>query len=300
MTDGLKMTEKNLFCSITGLPNMGKSTLLNRLIGFDLAIISPKAETTRSRITGVVTENGIQYVFLDTPGYNRPKTKLDQHLVKTVRDTFSDVDVSLFLTYPKDYFLEYENKLLEELAARKLPVILGINKADTVRSEVADRCLSSLMGLYDFADGCCFSALDGTGIDILMQKLSAFAVEGPHYFPDDTLTDIPEKYVVAEIVRERLLYNLRDELPHGCAVEVMSFKEREDRDIVDIDVNIYCERDSHKGMIIGKRGSMLKKIGTEARQKAEDFLGCKVNLQCWVKVRNDWRNSEFDLRDLGF
>ena len=294
------MTEKNLFCSITGMPNMGKSTLLNRLIGFDLAIISPKAETTRSRITGVLTEDGIQYMFLDTPGYNKPKTKLDRHLVKTVRDTFSDVDCALFLTYPKEHFLEYEKKLLDELSEKGLPVILGINKADTVSSEIAQRCLVSLMEQYGFADGCCFSALDGTGTDVLMEKLSAFAVEGPHYFPDDTLTDIPEKYVVSEIVRERLLFNLRDELPHGCAVEVMRFKEREDSDIVDIDVNIYCERDSHKGMIIGKGGSMLKKIGTEARKKAEDFLGCRVNLQCWVKVRNDWRNSEFDLKDLGF
>ncbi len=279
---------------------MGKSTLLNRLIGFDLAIISPKAETTRSRITGVLTEDGIQYVFLDTPGYSRPRTKLDQRLVKTVRDTFSDVDCTLFLTYPKEHLLEYEQKLLEEFKDKMVPVILGINKADTVDAQTAQKCLDSLMELYDFADGCCFSALDGTGTDVLMKKLSAFAVEGPHYFPDDTLTDLPEKYVVAEIVRERLLYNLRDELPHGCAVEVMRFKEREDSDIVDIDVNIYCERDSHKGMIIGKGGSMLKKIGTEARRKAEDFLGCRVNLQCWVKVRNDWRNSDFDLKDLGF
>ena len=294
------MTEKNLFCSITGIPNMGKSTLLNRLIGFDLAIISPKAETTRSKITGVLTEDGIQYVFLDTPGYNKPRTKLDQHLVRTVRDTFSDSDCILFLTYPKDSFLEYEQKLLDEFRGKGIPVVLGINKCDTVSVEIAEKCLNALMSLYGFADGCCFSALDGTGIDELKQKLAAFAVEGEHFFPDDTLTDIPEKYVVAEIVRERLLYNLRDELPHGCAVEVMRFREREDRDMVDIDVNIYCERDSHKGMIIGKGGSMLKKIGSEARKKVEDFLDCRVNLQCWVKVRNDWRNSEFDLKDLGF
>jgi len=279
---------------------MGKSTLLNRLIGFDLAIISPKAETTRSRITGVITEGEIQYVFLDTPGYNKPKTKLDQHLVRTVRESFSDSDCILFLTYPKESFLEYEEKLLDEIGSKNVPVILCINKIDTVSSETAEKCLKSLMALRKFDDGCCISALDGTGTDVLMEKLAAFAVEGEHYFPDDTLTDIPEKYVVAEIVRERLLFNLRDELPHGCAVEVMRFKERDDRDMVDIDVNIYCERDSHKGMIIGKGGSMLKKIGSEARKKIEDFLECRVNLQCWVKVRNDWRNSEFDLKDLGF
>ena len=293
------MNQKNLFCSIIGLPNMGKSTLLNRLIGFDLAIISPKAETTRSRITGVVTIDDIQYVFLDTPGYNKPKTKLDQHLVKTVRDSFSDSDCILFLTYPKDFFLEYENKLISEFSVRNIPVILCINKCDTVSDNTAQECLEKLSKLHDFSEACCISALDGTGIDELMRILSTFAVEGEHYFPDDTLTDIPEKYVVAELIRERLLFNLHDELPHGCAVEVMQFKERTDKELIDIDVNIYCERDSHKGMIIGKNGSMLKKIASEARKKIEDFLDCKVNLKCWVKVRNDWRNSEFDLKDLG-
>lgn len=279
---------------------MGKSTLLNKLIGFDLAIISPKAETTRSRITGVVTIEDIQYVFLDTPGYNKPRTKLDQHLVKTVRDSLSDSDCILFLTYPKETFFEYEEKLLEEFKARNVPVILCINKSDTVDEETAAKYLECLLALYDFSDGCCISALTGYGIDKLMEILSAYAIEGEHYFPDDTLTDIPEKYVVAELVRERLLYNLRDELPHGCAVEVMQFKERTGKDLIDIDVNIYCERDSHKGMIIGKKGTMLKTIASEARSKIEEFLECKVNLQCWVKVRNDWRNSEFDLKDLGF
>ena len=297
---GELMSKRNLFCSITGIPNMGKSTLLNKLIGFDLAIISPKAETTRSRITGVITIDDVQYVFLDTPGYNRPKTKLDQHLVKTVRESLSDSDCILFLTYPKDHFLEYEQKLLDEFKGRDIPVILCINKCDTVTEEIAAQNLESLMNLYDFSDGCCISALTGEGIDHLMEILKKYSVEGEHYFPDDTLTDIPEKYVVAELIRERLLFNLRDELPHGCAVEVMQFKERPDKDLVDIDVNIYCERESHKGMIIGKRGSMLKKIASEARQKIEDFLECKVNLQCWVKVRDDWRNSDFALKDLGF
>lgn len=278
---------------------MGKSTLLNRLIGFDLAIISPKAETTRSRITGVVTIDNIQYVFLDTPGYNKPKTKLDQHLVKTVRESLSDSDCILFLTYPKDYFLEYEIKLLEEFSGRDIPVILCMNKCDTVSEKEASDSLDKLNKLFEFTDSCCISALDGTGIDELMSILSTYAIEGEHYFPDDTLTDIPEKYVVAELIRERLLFNLHDELPHGCAVEVMQFKERHDKELIDIDVNIYCERESHKGMIIGKKGAMLKKIASEARKKIEEFLECRVNLQCWVKVRDDWRNSEFDLKDLG-
>ena len=294
------MSEKNLFCSIVGMPNMGKSTLLNKLIGFDLAIISPKAETTRNKITGVLTEDEIQYVFLDTPGFHKPKTKLDEHLVKTVRESYSDVDCALFLTFPKTEFTEQENKLLSELGEKEVPIVLCINKCDTVPEEKAEECRSSLTAAHEFADSCCISALNGSNIDELKSKLKVFAQEGPHYFPDDTLTDMPEKYVVAELIRERLLYNLRDELPHGCAVEVISFKEREDRNLIDIDANIYCERESHKGMIIGKKGSMLKKIGSEARMKIEDFLDCRVNLQCWVKVRNDWRNKDSDLKDMGY
>lgn len=295
------MTEKNLFCSIVGVPNMGKSTLLNRLIGFDLAIISPKAETTRNRITGVLTEDGIQYVFLDTPGFNKPKTKLDVHLVKMVRDTYTDVDCVMFVSEPVPEYTEREQRLLEELKQRELPVILVINKTDTLDNlKALQRVVEAKSTAYEFVDCCCVSALTGEGIDRLMKVLAAQAVEGPHYFPDDTLTDMPEKYVVAELIRERLLFNLREELPHGCAVEVLRFKERQDRDLIDIDVNILCERESHKGMIIGKKGSMLKKIGSESRAKIEDFLECKVNLQCWVKVRDGWRDNENDIRDLGY
>ena len=296
------MEEKNLFCSLVGVPNVGKSTLLNNLIGFDLAIISPKAETTRTRITGVLTDNdGIQYVFLDTPGFHKPKNKLDVKLIKSVRDTYLDVDCALFVTVPKTSFSEDEMRLLKELKQRDIPIILGINKIDTIRLlETEDKYKELLSGLFDFDGVACFSAIDGKGIDDLKKTLSAYATIGPHYFPDDTLTDIPEKYVVAEIIREKLLYNLRDELPHGCATEVMSFKEREDVSIIDIDANIYCERESHKGMIIGKQGKMLKKIATESRIKIEEFLDSKVNLQCWVKVRPDWRDKEYDLKDLGF
>ena len=296
------MEEKNLFCSLVGVPNVGKSTLLNNLIGFDLAIISPKAETTRTRITGVLTdENGIQYVFLDTPGFHKPKNKLDVKLIKSVRDTYLDVDCALFVTTPKVSFSEDEMRLLKELKQRAIPVVLGINKIDIIKPpETADKYVEILSSLFEFDDSACFSALDGRGIDELKVILSRYAVVGPHYFPDDTLTDIPEKYVVAEIIREKLLLNLRDELPHGCATEVISFKEREDSPIIDIDANIYCERESHKGMIIGKQGKMLKKIASESRIKIEEFLDTKVNLQCWVKVRPDWRDKEYDLKDLGF
>jgi GTP-binding protein Era len=296
------MTSRNLFCSIVGVPNMGKSTLLNKLIGFDLAIISPKAETTRNRITGVLTtEDGIQYVFFDTPGFNKPKTKLDVHLVKMVRDTYNDVDLALFLTEPYPDFTDRELRLLDELKQRDVPVILVVNKIDRVAEEAErEKILRAKTSAWNFAGSLCVSALDGTGLDRLMEILSSYAVEGEHFFPDDTLTDMPEKYVVAELIRERLLFNLRDELPHGCAVEVLRFREREDNDLVDIDVNILCERDSHKGMIIGKKGAMLKKIGSEARARIEDFLQCRVNLQCWVKVRDGWRDNEKDIRDLGY
>ena len=296
------MEEKNLFCSLVGVPNVGKSTLLNRLIGFDLAIISPKAETTRNRITGVLTdEDGIQYVFLDTPGFHKPKTKLDVKLIKSVRDTYMDVDCALFITTPKLSFSEDETRLLKELKQNEIPVILGINKIDTIQPpETKEKYLEILSGLYEFDSCAAFSAVEGTGLDELKQILASYATVGPHYFPDDTLTDLPEKYVVAEIIREKLLYNLREELPHGCATEVLSFKEREDGSLIDIDAVIYCERESHKGMIIGKQGKMLKKIATESRIKIEEFLDSKVNLQCWVKVRPDWRDKDYDLKDLGF
>ena len=296
------MEERNLFCSLVGVPNVGKSTLLNNLIGFDLAIISPKAETTRTRITGVLTdEDGIQYVFLDTPGFHKPKNKLDVKLIKSVRDTYLDVDCALFVTTPKVAFSEDELRLLKELKQREIPIILGINKIDMIQSpETKEKYLEILLGLFEFDAAACFSAKDSTGIEELKKILAAYSTVGPHYFPDDTLTDLPEKYVVAEIIREKLLYNLRDELPHGCATEVISFKEREDSSIIDIDAVIYCERESHKGMIIGKQGKMLKKIASESRIKIEEFLDSKVNLQCWVKVRPDWRDKEYDLKDLGF
>lgn len=298
----MKITEKNLYCSLVGRPNAGKSTLLNRLIDFDLAIISPKAETTRTRITGILTDDdGIQYVFLDTPGFHKPRTKLDAKLIKSVRDTYMDVDCALFVTTPQLQFSEDEQRLLKELRQNEIPVVLGLNKTDILSEpETPEKYLDVLSADYPFAEKVAFSALTGDGVDELKKVLSGFAAEGSHFFPDDALTNIPEKYVVSEIIREKLLYNLRDELPHGCAVEILRFKERENGDLIDIDATIYCERDSHKGMIIGKQGKMLKKISSEARLKIEEFLDCHVNLQCWVKVRQDWREKDFDLKELGF
>jgi GTP-binding protein Era len=295
------MTERTLFAAIVGKPNVGKSTLLNRLVGAKIAIISPKPQTTRNRIMGVVTEDGVQYVFLDTPGFHAPKTKLGEHMIKSVRDSVADIDCALFVTYPKSEFDEPERELLDELFKSKTPVILVINKCDTLSSKTkGQECLESLKKQYAFSESLLISAVTGEGVDALTDILRAHSKEEPHMFPEDTLTDIPEKVIVAELIREKLLLNLFDELPHGCAVSVESFKERETGGLIDIDAEILCEKNSHKGMIIGKGGLMLKKVGTEARLDIEEFLDCRVNLKLWVKVREDWRNKESFINNLGY
>ena len=295
------MSEKTLFAAIVGKPNVGKSTLLNKMVGAKIAITSPKPQTTRNRIMGVVTQNETQYVFLDTPGFHAPKTKLGEHMIKSVRDSVSDIDCALFLTYPKDSFDELERSLLDELFASKTPTILVMNKADTLSSKTKGaELLVTLSKQYAFSESLLISALTGDGTDSLMGVLNAHAKEEPHLFPEDTLTDIPEKVIVAELIREKLLFNLFDELPHGCAVSVEGFKEREGADLIDIDAEILCEKQSHKGMIIGKGGTMLKKVGSESRVEIEEFLDCRVNLQLWVKVREDWRNKESYINNLGY
>lgn len=294
------MGEGSVFVSIVGKPNMGKSTLLNRLIGAKVAIISPKPQTTRSRILGILTEGETQFVFSDTPGFHRPQTRLGEHMVKAVMDSADDADAALFLTYPKPYLDDEEKQLFESVAGRGAPVILVINKSDTAQSKkkVAD-CLAALSAEYPFSDSIAVSAVTGDGLSELKQLIKSYAAEGPHFFPDDALTDQPERVIVAELVREQLLKELRDELPHGCAVYTESFSERADGSVTDIDVTIMCEKDSHKGMIIGKGGSMLKKIATAARLSAEDFLGCHVNLKCFVKVKEGWRDSDSMIDLLG-
>lgn len=295
------MPERTLFAAIVGKPNVGKSTLLNKLVGAKLAIISPKPQTTRNRIMGVLTENELQYVFLDTPGFHLPKTKLGEHMIKSVRDSVADIDCAIFVTYPKNDFDELERSLLDELFKSKTPVILAVNKSDTLSNkEKGEENLNSLTKLFKFSDSVLISAATGDGTDRLMEILSSHSKEEPHMFPEDTLTDIPEKVIAGELIREKLLLNLREELPHGCAVSVESFKERENSDLIDIEAEILCEKSSHKGMIIGKGGLMLKKIGTEARLDIEDFLACRVNLKLWVKVREDWRNKESFINNLGY
>ncbi len=294
-----KNNERSVFCAVVGVPNVGKSTLLNGIIGARVAITSPRPQTTRNRIMGVVTKGEAQYVFADTPGYHLPRTRLAEHMVKSVRDSFSSVDCTLFVTRPKVRFNEAEQKLLDELSAARARVLLVINKTDTVKSaDELDGCERALRGQFDFAGCARVCALTGDGFDRLLALLDGFSQRGPHLYPDDTLTDVPEREIAAELVREQLLRCLRDELPHGCAVTVERWAERGDG-TVDIDAEIVCEKRSHKGMIIGRGGSMLKKIGTAARLACEDFLDARVNLKLFVKVREDWRNKESFIKDLG-
>lgn len=291
---------KTAFITIVGRPNVGKSSLLNYLIGEKIAIVSNKPQTTRTRITGVLTKENSQYVFIDTPGMHKPRTKLSQHMVKQVNESVAGVDAAVLVVEPQGEIHAIERDLIASFKAQKLPAVLAINKIDIVdqKEKIMKRILA-FSQLHDFAAVVPISVLRGKGVDALMQELSAFAVPSPFYFDEDTLTDQPERVIVAEIVREKLLHLLYEEVPHGVAVAVERMKERPEKEIIDIEVQIYCERESHKGMIIGKGGEMLKKVASAARIEVESFLACKVNLQCWVKVKEDWRNKEGIIRSFG-
>ena len=290
---------KTVFTAIVGNPNVGKSTLLNRLTGVKIAITSHKPQTTRTRITGILTEGGVQYVFIDTPGFHHPRTKLAEQMQKAIGAAVEGVDVALLVVTPKEALDETEKQLLGMLKRAGTPVVLAMNKSDTLASATDEkRLLESLASEGDFAGILSVSALKGDGIDALKALLAERAEEGPLMFDEDTLTDIPEKTIVSELIRESLLKFLFEELPHGTAVIIESFKERPTGGIVDIDATVICEKNSHKGMIIGKGGSMLKKIATSARLNIESFLSCRVNLQVRVKVRENWRNNERYLREI--
>ena len=293
------MNTKSAFIAIVGKPNVGKSSLLNTLLGEKIAIVSSKPQTTRTRITGVLTEDIYQWVFLDTPGIHKPKTKLSGHMNKVVTDSIADVDLVLFVVEPMGKLTPEENSLIEQFKARRLPVILVINKTDLIDKEQLLARIAEISALYDFEAVVPVSVTENEGISTLMDELRVHTEEGPHFFPEDTLTDQPERAIAAEIIREKILRNMRDEIPHGTAVSIEKMREREDGGILDIEATIYCERDSHKGMIIGKGGAMLKKIGSDARADLEAFLDVKVNLKCWVKVRDDWRNSEKAIKQVG-
>ena len=292
---------KSAFVAIIGKPNVGKSSLLNLLVGEKIAIISDKPQTTRTRITGVLTEGEVQLVFIDTPGLHKPKNKLGDYMVKQVTDSVGDVDCAIFVTDPLGEVTEAEQQLIENIRQLHLPAILVINKIDTLTNkEDMVKKMVAISEMYPFEQVVPISVREKDGTDLLLSLIQEQAQEGPHFFPNDTLTDQPEKVIAAEIIREKVLRNMRDEIPHGTAVVIERMRERPDKEIMDIDATILCEKSSHKGMIIGKQGSMLKKIASQSREELENFLEVRVNLQCWVKVREDWRNSEFSIRDLGF
>ena len=292
---------KSAFVAIVGKPNVGKSSLLNLLVGEKIAIISDKPQTTRTRITGVLTEGEVQLVFIDTPGLHKPKNKLGDYMVKQVTDSVGDVDCAIFVTAPLGEVTEAEQQLIENIRQLHLPAILVINKIDTLTNkEDMVKKMVAISEMYPFEQVVPISVREKDGTDLLLSLIQEQAQEGPHFFPNDALTDQPEKVIAAEIIREKVLRNMRDEIPHGTAVVIERMRERPDKEIMDIDATILCEKSSHKGMIIGKQGSMLKKIASQSREELENFLEVRVNLQCWVKVREDWRNSEFSIRDLGF
>ena len=292
---------QSVFVSIVGRPNVGKSSLLNRLTGIKTAIVTPKPQTTRTRITGVMTKGALQYVFLDTPGFHKPRTKLGEKMVGTVRNSMADADVVLMLFEPEGTLAPDEQDLLAALQKTSAPALAIVNKTDQLDSLSAlAKRVEEIQNTGIFTKVLGVSALSGEGCDPLLDELAGFAQKGPHFFPDDAYTPMPERALVAEIVREKLLLHLREEIPHGTLVEVDRFHEREGTNLIDIEVVIFCEKKSHKGMVIGKGGSMLKTIASEARADAEEMLGAKVNLKCWVKVRSDWRDDLNFLTRAGF
>lgn len=290
----------SVFVALVGRPNVGKSSLTNYLVGEKVAIVTKKPQTTRSRITGVITKGPVQYVLMDTPGIHAARNKLDARMAQTAAASLKDVDVTMMLFEPAGEFTDAELTMVKALQ-KGGPAIAVINKVDLLDSFAALEARKKQLEEFGCFDHIVtISAKDGTGCDELFAMLKPYGNEGPHYFDDDAFTDMPEKELVAELVREKALLFLREEVPHGIAVVVERFKERPDKDLIDIDVDIYCERKSHKGMIIGKGGQMLKKIASAARMDIEELLGVKVNLQCWVKVREDWRDNELQLNSLGF
>ena len=290
----------SVFVALVGRPNVGKSSLTNYLVGEKVAIVTKKPQTTRSRITGVITKGPVQYVLMDTPGIHAARNKLDARMTQTAAASLKDVDVTMMLFEPAGEFTDAELTMVKALQ-KGGPAIAIINKVDLLDNFAALEARKKQLEEFGCFDHIVtISAKDGTGCDELFAMLKPYGNEGPHYFDDDAFTDMPEKELVAELVREKALLFLREEVPHGIAVVVERFKERPDKDLIDIDVDIYCERKSHKGMIIGKGGQMLKKIASAARMDIEELLGVKVNLQCWVKVREDWRDNELQLNSLGF
>ncbi len=293
------MNTRTAIITIAGRPNVGKSTLTNYLVGEKIAIVSNKPQTTRNRICGIVTRDNLQFVFVDTPGYHKARTKLGDYMVNTVRESISDVDATILVVEPIPSVGAQEEALIEKLRNIHCPAILAINKIDTVEKDKLLEVIAvySQTGVFDAIIPIC--AKNGDGVNELLHECEKYTVESPFLFPDDITTDQPERQVMAEIIREKLLWCLEREVPHGTAVEITTFSER-DNGIIDIDATIYCEKASHKGIIIGKQGAMLKKISSMARADCERFMGTKVYLTTWVKVKENWRDSDFLVRNFGY
>ena len=285
--------------TIAGRPNVGKSTLTNYLVGEKIAIVSNKPQTTRNRICGIVTREDTQFVFVDTPGYHRSRTKLGDYMVNVAKESIADVDATILVVEPIASIGPQEEGLLERITASRCPAILAINKIDTVEKEALLEVIAVYSQAAKFDAIIPICAKNGDGVDALLKQCAQYAQESPFLFPEDLTTDQPERQVMAEIIREKLLWSLEKEIPHGTAVEITRFSER-DNGIIDIDATIYCERSSHKGIIIGKQGAMLKKISTMARNDCEKFMGTKVYLTTWVKVKENWRDSDFLIRNFGY
>lgn len=291
---------KTAFVTIAGRTNAGKSSLLNAIVGEKIASVTSKPQTTRTRITGIRNIDDVQLVFFDTPGLHKPVNKLSEHMLNTVRESVSDIDAVIFMVDCTKRINEQEMELLRSMNASKMPVILVLNKIDLLKSmgELAP-VIQQMTSQIDFKAVIPVSVTQNNGVDIVIKEIMDLAQESVHFFPDDMITDQPEKVLAAEMIREKLLMLLKDEVPHGIAVGVEQMSEREDKDILDINAVIYCERESHKGIIIGKGGAMLKKASSAARYQLEDFFQIQVNLKCWVKVKEDWRNREGLIRSFG-
>lgn len=291
---------KSGFVTIIGRPNVGKSTLLNYLIGEKLSIISSKPQTTRNNIQAILTKDDYQIVFIDTPGMHKPRHKLGEYMVNVAKKTLEEVDLVLFLTNPDEEIGAGDKHIIEQLKNIKTPVIMVLNKIDTVKRETTALAVKNYSQEFSFKEIVPLSARTGENVDTLLNLIVENIEEGPQYFPKDMITDQPEKFIISEIIREKILKNMEDEIPHGTAVEVMMLKENEKNGVINIHSTIYCEKESHKSMLIGKNGSMIKKIGESSRMDIEKLLDTRVYLELWVKVKKDWRDNTTTLKNLGY
>ena len=293
------MKTKTAMITIAGRPNVGKSTLTNYLVGEKIAIVSNKPQTTRNRICGILTKGQTQFVFVDTPGFHKPRTKLGDYMVNVAKDSIADVDLTILVVEPLASIGAQEEALIAQVKSRNCPVILAINKIDTVEKDTLLAVIATYSEAASFEAIIPISAKTGDGVEDILKVCEKYAIDSPFLFPEEITTDQPERQVMAEIIREKILWCLDREIPHGTAVEITKFSER-DNGIIDIDATIYCEKTSHKGIIIGKHGDMLKKISTMARTDCEKFMGTRVYLTTWVKVKENWRDSDFLVRNFGY